>query len=358
MLLFIVLYVITYKIYNLKANNLLFLFLLCLLLIQGIYLTYHNKFSYYKYFYDILRYITFIGLFLFGKFAYNNISRKGLVIWFLIVIFYHITTGYMSLILGDASVIYQNIRLSGEFGNAGQFGLLMGLSFILLLLIIKNTGDLLHKIFMFITIMLIAILLAYNNTMRIIVSLFFAFFMYYIVYKKKYIYFIIISLALITLLLINREIYFRLSNLLTANYDVSGLGSGGIENSFQWRVMQWYLLITDWFNNYLLMGVGLGQQTFLHGFIAPWGEPYVAHSDFVKLLVETGLLGFPVVIYLYYWLYKYLRNNCYMEEFILVFLFFLFCLLTGNTLFSNPMQIFVFLIGYFTMEKQGEYDLK
>ena len=114
------------------------------------------------------------------------------------------------------------------------------------------------------------------------------------------------------------------------------------------------LLITDWYKNYFIMGVGLGQQTVLNGFVTPDGEKYVAHSDFVKLARETGLVGFPFILGLYYSLYKFIRHRCFVEEFQMVFLYFAFCLLTGNTLFSNPMQIFAFLIGFLTMRKKEE----
>lgn len=352
-LLFTILYIISYKLYNLKKYNLIFLTLLGLLMLQGFYLTYHHRFSYFKYFYDILRYLIFIGIFLFGKYAYNNISSKGLIKWFMILVFYHIITGYYSLLFGEVTIIKSSLRLSGEFGaNIGQFGLLMGLCVILLIILIKYCSNIFQKSLMGILMLLTLVLLSYNNTMRIIASLVFAMFIYYVLYRKKYIYLIVLSVLVIALIVINKEIYSRLVSIFTSNYNVAEMSGTEHENSFQWRIMEWYLLITDWYKNYLFLGVGLGQQTALHGFITLWGEPYMAHSDFVKLLVETGLIGFPVVLFLYHWLYKFIKNNCNIDEFIIVFLYFFFCLLTGNTLFTNPLQIFIFLIGYLTMENK------
>ena len=350
-LVFMGLYIITYKIYNLKTSNIIFLTLFGLLLFQGFILTYHLKFSYYKYFYDIARYLSFIGIFIFGKYAFNNISSKGIAIWYLLIILYHVITGYFILFFGELTIMHENIRLSGGFENIGQFGLLMGLSTIILLILFKYSKDLLYRIIFTILIILTVVLLSFNNTMRAFVALMFGFFMYYIFYKKKFLYFFIICLFVFAFIFTNKELFHKLSSILTSSYDISGLNNGGMENSFQWRVAQWYLLITDWFHNYLFMGVGLGQQTVLHGFITPWGEPFVAHSDFVKLLVETGLIGFTIVLILYFQLYKFIKNNSYPEEFMIIFMYFLFCLLTGNTLFSDPFQIFVFMIGFMTMVK-------
>ena len=64
---------------------------------------------------------------------------KGLAIWFVIMLVYHIVTGYASLILGEITIVHENLRLGGEFENIGQFGLLMGLSIILLFIILKNS---------------------------------------------------------------------------------------------------------------------------------------------------------------------------------------------------------------------------
>ena len=206
---------------------------------------------------------------------------------------------------------------------------------------------------MLLLIILTVILLSFNNTMRVFASLVFAFFTYYIVYKRKFAFLIIICALVAGFLLANKEVSERLIVMFNSNYDISELNGVKLNNSLQWRVMQWYLLISDWSQNYLLKGVGLGQQTFLHGFITPWGEPFVAHSDFVKLLVETGLIGFPIIIFLNVRLYRFVKKQSYVNEFLLVFLFIYFCLLTGNTLFSNPFQIFIFLIGFFTGKKQN-----
>ena len=114
MLMFTVGYIISYKMYNLKKNNVIFLTVLGLVLFQGLFLTYHLKFSYGKYATDVLRYLTFIGIFLFGKFAYNNISSKGLGMWFAIILLYHLITGYYELLFGHVLEIGGMERLSGK----------------------------------------------------------------------------------------------------------------------------------------------------------------------------------------------------------------------------------------------------
>ena len=349
-LIFSAVYVFTYKLYNLRTSNLIFLLLFGLIISLGFYKAYHVRYSLFQYFYDVVRYITYIGIFLFGKYAYNNISLKGLSKWYVILILYHIITGFGKVVFGEIAIVHENARLGGEFENIGQFGMLLGLNIILLLIIFLHTHDLIQKAFMIFLMLTCLALLAFNDTMRVIASLAFAFFMFYVVYKKHYSFFFVMILLFLLLITVNKEVYTRLSSMLTSSYNIGEISNEKLQNSFQWRVLQWYLLIKDWYNNYFIMGVGLGQQQILHGFIAPWGEPFIAHSDVVKLLVETGLIGFPVLLIMYYWLYKFVNRTTMLEEFRLVFLYFTFCLATGNTLFSNPFQMFLFLIGYLTME--------
>lgn len=56
-------------------------------------------------------------------------------------------------------------------------------------------------------------------------------------------------------------------------------------SSFNWRVMHWKLLINKWKRKYIL---GYGLHTSCK-FVSPWlADP---HSDYIRYLIETGLLG-------------------------------------------------------------------
>ncbi|MBP7497198.1 MAG: O-antigen ligase family protein [Bacteroidales bacterium] len=293
-----------------------------------------------------------MGLFIFGCFSAAHINIKKISIVFILIFIYHIIPAYYSLLTGQANVLFSNIRVSGEFQNVGQFGMLMGLAFIIFYILYLKSRVLSYKIIFAFLIMLALAILAFNNTLRIFAAIVFAFSIYYILYKRKIKYLFIIAIFVLLLILFNAQVYQRLYELFTVSYKLEELSEMKFDNSFQWRIMQWYLLTSDWIKNYFISGVGLGQQTMLKGFIAPWGEPFVAHSDFVKLLVETGFIGFPLILIICFSIASFIKKEIYVSQFALVILYFLFCLLTGNTMFSNPFQIFIFLIGYLSSYKE------
>src|SRR5690606_21127993 len=61
-------------------------------------------------------------------------------------------------------------------------------------------------------------------------------------------------------------------------------------NSFEWRLVNWSLFLDKWQESRLL-GFGLGTTDEI---IAPLG--HLPHSDPIRFLVETGLLGMGLVI--------------------------------------------------------------
>ncbi len=60
-------------------------------------------------------------------------------------------------------------------------------------------------------------------------------------------------------------------------------------NSFNWRLAQWHYLLQQW-QNYPLLGYGLGVNKLIS---ANGLEP---HGDYVRFLVETGVIGFMVFL--------------------------------------------------------------
>ncbi|MDJ1180296.1 O-antigen ligase family protein [Roseofilum sp. BLCC_M91] len=61
--------------------------------------------------------------------------------------------------------------------------------------------------------------------------------------------------------------------------------SQGDGNSFNWRLSQWHYLLTQWQNHpWLGFGLGLGKYISTNGL-----EP---HNDYVRALVEGGIIGF------------------------------------------------------------------
>lgn len=63
-----------------------------------------------------------------------------------------------------------------------------------------------------------------------------------------------------------------------------------VTNSFTWRTVHWKLLIDEWRKEPLL-GYGLHTSS---DFISPWDEE--PHNDYIRFLVETGLVGLFVFL--------------------------------------------------------------
>jgi O-antigen ligase len=88
--------------------------------------------------------------------------------------------------------------------------------------------------------------------------------------------------------------------LLNPDIDVSRavLLSAGDSNSFNWRVAQWTALMGHW-QFFPLFGYGL-QTTNLLGPMFAW-----AHNDYVRVLVEEGVVGFT--LFLSFWGVQFAR---------------------------------------------------
>ena len=79
--------------------------------------------------------------------------------------------------------------------------------------------------------------------------------------------------------------------LLNPDMDVwrAILLSQGDDNSFNWRLSQWYLELKRW-QDYPLLGYGLGLS------IPAAGNGYLPHNDYIRALVEGGIVGFTTFL--------------------------------------------------------------
>ena len=74
--------------------------------------------------------------------------------------------------------------------------------------------------------------------------------------------------------------------LFNSRLDISRaiLLSQGDGNSFNWRLAQWSILLQAW-KHFPILGYGLSTSSYL----SPWH--LVAHNDYIRALVEQGILG-------------------------------------------------------------------
>ena len=100
-----------------------------------------------------------------------------------------------------------------------------------------------------------------------------------------------LALGCLAWLVFGAQIVERFSGVsITASAVQEALVSGS-QNSFQWRIVNWAVLIQLGFAH-PIVGHGLGMTTVLNPLIqASSGVPFNAHNDYVRFFFEGGLLG-------------------------------------------------------------------
>lgn len=88
----------------------------------------------------------------------------------------------------------------------------------------------------------------------------------------------------------------RFANLALGRSALDAALSGNSENSYQWRLINWSVLITMGLTH-PVAGYGAGMTTVLNPIVnTDNGVPYNAHNDFVRFFFEGGLLGLTAYV--------------------------------------------------------------
>jgi len=83
----------------------------------------------------------------------------------------------------------------------------------------------------------------------------------------------------------------RFQDISFSRAAVEAVAAGESENSFQWRLMNWGLLIALG-TEHSLTGHGAGMTMVLNPLVSPVNDvPFNAHNDFVRWFFEGGILG-------------------------------------------------------------------
>jgi O-antigen ligase len=82
--------------------------------------------------------------------------------------------------------------------------------------------------------------------------------------------------------------------LLNPDIDISRaiLLQQGDNNSFNWRIAQWYMLLGHW-QDYPILGHGLGLS------VQVAGNGFLPHNDYIRFLVEGGIVGLATTLSLF-----------------------------------------------------------
>lgn len=135
----------------------------------------------------------------------------------------------------------------------------------------------------------------------------------------------------------------RLSEAIGAGLSTDVAVGDRLESSLMWRMLHWKLLLTDWYANYRWSGAGIGQVVMLDALKGDSGQGFIAHSDWVGLLVELGIVLFVAFVATQLWFYAIIRAQCRrgIAEFDVLRVCYLLVLVmsvAGNVFYSAAFQ--------------------
>lgn len=341
---------------RIKKKSLISLSLVILLFTISVVVTVLNGHVLFMFLYDVSRYILLVGIFLFAAYLTNNYGINALIWIISSLLLFHFPIAIFQILTGQVSFVKDELRLAGFFDNTGHFGAFCGLSFIILNLYNNKKRSSLIIILM----VVVLLLLAMNNTLRAIVSLLVAYMLYFLIDKKKYTLVLIIPVLFIILILFNSEVYDRLESVFNASYEIDRIIVAGtkLDNSFQWRLLQWYRLTLDWSQNFLFFGAGIGQETMLEGFKTKDGRPFIAHSDFVKVLIEVGIIGMIIIFFIVLKLYNRFKYYIVSKHSMMSTALYYVVLsgILGSTMFTTTFLLFLFIAGGIIGTVKGDLE--
>lgn len=122
-------------------------------------------------------------------------------------------------------------------------------------------------------------------------------------------------------------------------YTIDGVNRGGGYGSFVWRIIYWSKLVYTFFSeSFLTILFGLGADHLTKGYMPYEFMDKDPHNDFVKVLLEYGVLGFVLFLSFFKRIYKTLSKNFNIIILMVVPMFF------GNAIVNFPYNITLILI--------------
>ncbi|TYA52229.1 hypothetical protein FVF61_12850 [Formosa maritima] len=196
------------------------------------------------------------------------------------------------------------------------------------LLLTKSTGGLL----------VLLVLLGYNSLKSKRISL-----------VKKLTFILLLIIAIVLALNFSEKIAYQLESIdfLTwefvkeriETYTIDGVNRAGGYGSFVWRIIFWSKLMLTFFSEpflHIIFGVGVDHLT--KGFMPYEFMDKDPHNDFVKVLLEYGVLGLLLFLSFFRNIYKIMNKNFNIIILMVVPMFF------GNAIVNYPFNLTLILI--------------
>ena len=291
----------------------------------------------------LLRYFAYFSFALYV----STLSKSAISLLFKIIILFFVFTLPLAIYQIQISGRYQNI-----FTHANHFSYVLMICFYYVLKY-KAFKPSIRPIIMFI--LFISLILAFSSG-AILTVLLLLLYHYFSKMKRNFFKFAFSFLVLIGIILaisFTEKISSQIVNLQYLNldfiYEKAKAYEPGGYGSFVWRLIYWMQILQSFLdNNALVLFFGEGIDTltktnYLYSFM--YTDP---HNDYIKVLVEFGILGLTLLFALlarFYFIFKKFD----ILIMLMVPLFF------ANIIVSWPFNIFILL--YFIYELYSKYDL-
>lgn len=131
-------------------------------------------------------------------------------------------------------------------------------------------------------------------------------------------------------------------------YTIDGVNRAGGHGSFVWRIIYWSKLIFTFFSeSFSTIFFGLGVDYLTKGYMPYEFMDKDPHNDFVKVLLEYGILGLLLFLRFFRRIYKALGKNFNIIILMIVPMFF------GNAIVNFPFNITLILILMYEYKKNN-----
>ena len=286
----------------------------------------------------------------------NIIMYAGLL-FSLYVIFYYGLYKYFNM-------LFQGIRIGEEIDNVNSIGFKTSITYMICLYFALNTNKKYYYLF---CILPLIVSIGTGSRKVLVILLFGSLLLILFKSDKKNIKNILKKVLLVTLFLIilyyivelfaDASVFKRLEGLLNGIFGSGKADASTIERKkfIQYGMMQ--------FKETPILGIGAGNSGYVTMKAAGWFT--YLHNNYVELLATTGIIGFLLYYYNYYYLLKNIfkvknlnRNLQKIRVLIISMLIILLILDYGMVSYYNKSIYIYFLIGLIFLKNRGELGVQ
>ncbi|MGL6315411.1 O-antigen ligase family protein [Vibrio sp. WXL103] len=329
------------------------LILLNLILLFFVVIAYANQYSLFISIATYIRLLTCQCIFLFGCVSYSIVKARK---WFIVIVAFSVLLHLFAGILGPF------IYLGGEeidgimrySGLAGKVNILanFALFFSVLFYVFYDSSK--KSIYLFLFILSVSVVFVTGTVKNALIVVFIVSYLSLIKSNKKI---FIIPLFLVVLVPVgfyvfqSTSISERVSEFVETGISVNIERGEKVGNSLNWRLLHWRILLSNWYTDHFWFGTGLGQYAELEALTTQSGITFDPHNDWLKVLLEVGVVGFLSFGYFIFRLFKFTarlsREDLLAKGLLYAYGASLLAMLSANVIYSLPIFYYFWaLLGF------------